>query len=286
MSRIQEACPLCGRLISKSNLSRHIQSHENGNFDKYAKKSYHLDHIDLICKFCKKEFKTKNSLVQHEIRCPKNINRINVLTTNFNYTERQAWNKGLTKDTDKRVNKYAETYKKNHQLGLHKDRSGVNNSSSRQDVKDKISKTCLEKSKDGTWHTSLAKRMHYEYKGNDLHGTWELAYAIYLDEHNIKWKRNKDKFQYVYQDKMHYYTPDFYLIDTNQYVEIKGYKNGKDYAKWKQFPEDKHLIVLQYEDLFSMGIFQIDIHEFKSQATKSMSIDETTNIKVVSDDNI
>ena len=104
--------------------------------------------------------------------------------------------------------------------------------------------------------------MHYNYKGNDLHGTWELRYAIYLDNNNIRWKRPKDRFLYNYKNKNHYYTPDFYLIDSNEYIEIKGYSNDKDYAKWKQFPKNKKLVILKYEDLLKLGVFDINIEKF------------------------
>ena len=57
---------------------------------------------EYICKYCGKVCKNKNSLVQHEIRCKENPNRKYCI----------AWNKGLTKQNDPRVAKYANTYKK------------------------------------------------------------------------------------------------------------------------------------------------------------------------------
>lgn len=107
---IKEICKYCGREISKQNMSKHVRSHENGNFDKYTSKTnYHLDHDDLFCKFCGKECKNRNSLVQHEIRCKKNSNKINTIIKGFNDKGniRFAWNKGLTKETDERVLKHS-----------------------------------------------------------------------------------------------------------------------------------------------------------------------------------
>lgn len=115
-----------------------------------------------------------------------------------------------------------------------------------------VSKTVKEKVANGTWHTSLAKNMHYEYKGEDLHGKWEFKYAIYLDENNIRWKRNKEKFKYVFENKQRYYTPDFYLSETDTYVEIKGYETDKDKAKWSCFP--KKLLIIKAVDLKKLGI--------------------------------
>ena len=49
--------------------------------------------INYICQYCGKECKNLNSLKQHELRCKQNPNRI----------INKAWNKGLCKNTDKRV---------------------------------------------------------------------------------------------------------------------------------------------------------------------------------------
>jgi hypothetical protein len=54
--------------------------------------------INYICKYCGKICKNNNSLAQHEIRCPKNNNRIPC----------PSWNKGKTKETDVRVRQQSE----------------------------------------------------------------------------------------------------------------------------------------------------------------------------------
>lgn len=117
MIRTKIKCELCGREISRSNYTKHLRSHENGNLDKISSQ-IHLDHDDLFCKYCGKEYKNKNSLVQHEIRCKKNPNKINTLIPGFNGKHGHvAWNKGLTKETDERVKKISETYRKNIESG-------------------------------------------------------------------------------------------------------------------------------------------------------------------------
>lgn len=113
MIRTKIKCELCGREISKSNFTRHLETHKNGNFDKWVNQA-HLDHDDLFCKYCGKEYKNKKSLVQHEIRCKENTDKINVIVEGFNKRGRVAWNKGLTKETDDRIKKLAYTRKKNY----------------------------------------------------------------------------------------------------------------------------------------------------------------------------
>lgn len=118
----------------------------------------------------------------------------------------------------------------------------------------KISETVNKKVKEGNWHTSLSRKMHINYNGFDLHGSWELAYAKYLDSNSIKWKRCKESFTYEFGGKSRKYTPDFYLIDSDEYVEIKGFKTEKDSAKWEQFPTHRKLIVLMSKNLKELKI--------------------------------
>lgn len=195
----------------------------------------------FICEFCSKECNGKVGLGRHRTVC--NLN------PNGKIPNRQgipAWNSGLRDDPRCKVNDgIAENLRnmtRNRSLEWHKENGK------------RISTTINQKVTDGTWHTSLAKRMHINYNGIDLHGSWEVAYAKFLDNNNIKWQRNKDSFTYTFQDKERKYTPDFYLIDDDVYIEIKGYKTEKDDAKWAQFPTHRKLIVLMQKDLVEMKV--------------------------------
>lgn len=253
MQRTKIKCPLCGQEISRSNYSKHQRRHENHpeTFDKERKVP---EHDGLLCQFCGKECKNKNSLVKHEIRCPNNPNRIPTTINMFNNFGRVAWNKGLTKYTDERVKKYGITISEGYSCGRIQKRFGKDNSSSRPEVRQKISNSCLERSKNGTWHFYPNKVTLIQYNGVLLHSSWEYKFAVYLDENNIEWVRCKESFEYVFDGGKHYYTPDFYLPKYNIYIEIKGYTTDKDLAKWSYFPSDKSLIVLKYDDLIKIGL--------------------------------
>jgi len=111
-------------------------------------------------------------------------------------------------------------------------------------TKNKISEAIKDKVKLGTWHYSFSKTRTFTYISKfagvvKLHGSWELKFAKYLDDNDIKWRRPAERFYYEY-DKLKggcgYYTPDFYLIDQDLWIEIKGYEHERDRAKWKFFP--------------------------------------------------
>ena len=241
-------CEICGETISKNNLKAHLRRHEN--HPETFKQVYKVDHEGLECKFCKKSCKSLNSLTQHEMRCKENPDKLQHSIQGFNNQGRPAWNKGLDMSTDDRVKKNSESIR--HFYTTHD--GWALGKSLTDEHRQKISDTCLRKSSEGTWHTSLAKDHHYSYRGNDLHCKWELEYAKYLDSQGVVWVRCKERFAYTYQDKEHYYTPDFYLPDEDVYVEVKGYRTGKDSAKWKQFPKNKKLRVLQYKELKQLGL--------------------------------
>jgi hypothetical protein len=71
-----------------------------------------------------------------------------------------------------------------------------------------------------------------------LDGTWEFKTAIYFDNNQINWKRNKKRFDYIDTNgKKRSYCPDFYLIDSDLFIEVKGYETQLDKIKWSQFTE-------------------------------------------------
>lgn len=71
-------------------------------------------------------------------------------------------------------------------------------------------------------------------------------FSLSLDN-NISIQRCKEKFQYTYQNKSHYYIPDF-VVD-GVYYEIKGLATAKDECKWRDFPQDKKLSIVDTEKI-------------------------------------
>lgn len=243
-------CEACGELISKSNFTKHQRRHLL-HPESFEIPKYRVQHDGLKCIYCFKECKNDNSLRNHERLCKNNPDRqISPFSKESNNYNHVAWSKGLTKATDARLAQKAERARLKYKISPAPNKGRPLS----EEHKKKISETILEKSRNGEWHVSLAKKMHISYKGVDLHGTWEQAYAMYLDDNNINWIRCKKRFTYYFEDKLHYYTPDFYLPESDTYIEIKGYATDKDRAKWEQFPKSENLNVLFGPDLLALGI--------------------------------
>jgi hypothetical protein len=167
---------------------------------------------------------------------------------------RIPWNKGLTAN-DSRVAKSRDTLKERFKSGdLISWQLGKTKLTDERVAKQatKIAETIKKKIANKNWHVSFSKRRTYERNGIKFHGTWELKYAIWLDEQGIKWIRNETTFPYTFNGKQHQYTPDFFLPDFNLYVEIKGYETEKDRQKWLAFPHT--LKILKGSHLKELGI--------------------------------
>lgn len=120
----------------------------------------------------------------------------------------------------------------------------------------KISETSKKNKKSGgfRYNSGKCKGIWYESKIAGkvfLRGSYEIFYAKYLDYNNIKWEQNLKPFNYIWNDNEHKYYPDFYLVESDEYIETKGYKTDKDLAKWKYFPHK--LTVLMLNDLKKLG---------------------------------
>lgn len=176
------------------------------------------------CQYCGKECHSKNSLLNHERLCKFNPNRVESNLKNLTHKGHKAWNKGLTVETDERVKKQVEKM--------------------------------VKRVENGELNFYKVKRYIYEYNGVKLDGSWELMFAIYLDEHNIVWERPRSVFTYFFNGKEHKYLPDFYLPNSDLYIEIKGQPCDKDYAKWEWLIEKhcKKLNVYIGNDLVELGL--------------------------------
>jgi len=72
-----------------------------------------------------------------------------------------------------------------------------------------------------------------KYKNTRMRSSWEIKYAKYLDNQKVKWFYEPKAFDLGNTT----YTPDFYLPETNEYIEIKGYWRDDAKIKFELFKQ-------------------------------------------------
>jgi hypothetical protein len=227
----------------------------------------------MNCQYCEKECKNKNSLAQHEIRCKFNSNKIEVKSNFILYNEK-------VKSGEIKV-EYTNHFTKAEKLGLEKPKMSV-------ETKEKISK----KSKGYIW-TKERRKQHSEimietairypdsYSCNNVcgrtklydtidslgrktkvNGGWERTLSEYLTENNINWTNKIDEeFYYEWAGKIRRYYPDFYLLDYDFYIEVKGYERDRDLEKWKCKVGEK-LLVIKANEIKQIRKSEYDIFKY------------------------
>jgi hypothetical protein len=133
----------------------------------------------------------------------------------------RRWSKGLTKETDERIKKQSETYRKNFNDG--KIKPSFLNKTHSVKTRDVISKKRIEFLENTNKHCNW-----YTVDGIKVQGTLEKKFAEFLVSNDIRFERKRLKYQ-----KCRRYTPDFYIQKFDIYVEVKGFLFEKDKAKLK-----------------------------------------------------
>lgn len=230
---------------SSSSISNHYKySHPKNNpidliCDKCNKQCLSLSGLNYHKKSCdgKKEkdiyicpkcgFEIKSSREKHLNYCKGNGPRSKKVK------RKEVWNKGLTKETDERVRKIGQSIKERYSNGLTPKHS--------KETKELLSKILYERYSNG-WESKAGRCKKYDYESIiagkiKVDGRWEYVVAEYLDTLNVKWIRNKKRFKYFNKIKNKYstYCPDFYLVDLDTYIEVKGYITELDQCKWDHF---------------------------------------------------
>ena len=98
------------------------------------------------------------------------------------------------------------------------------------------SNDCWRKVSGGFREGSVKNHKHGWYEGFHYDSSWELIWIKWAITNNVKFERNKTGFPYIFKGEQHLYYPDFYLPDTDEYVEIKGIVDDLWEAKKTAFP--------------------------------------------------
>lgn len=74
----------------------------------------------------------------------------------------------------------------------------------------------------------------------------EIAIASELDIKSVEYEFEKTKLSYVKPQKIHTYTPDFYLKKQNIFIETKGYFTTQDRQKMRLIKEQHPNIDIRF----------------------------------------
>lgn len=203
----------------------------------------------MICKYCGRICKNKNSLVQHEIRCKLHENRIIC---------------GNPKNPGNKGHKGGNKYTKAKQLGLdppkmsnetknkiscvihlvnNKYWSNKDNHIKRSKIMKDVVRRCPNSYSSSNVNGRIKKVLYNDIL---LDSSWEYLVAKTLDNFKIKWIRPNNGFNYYWNNSVHLYYPDFYLPNYNLYIEVKGYERERDKEKYKVID---NLIVLKLKEI-------------------------------------
>lgn len=90
-----------------------------------------------------------------------------------------------------------------------------------------------------------------------MRSSWEVLYAVYLDCKGVDWKYEKTSFRLHIRTRTFTYTPDFYLPDTDEYIEVKGYFSPDAKSKMKLFKR-------QHPEVKVSMVFSSEIEEIRA----------------------
>jgi hypothetical protein len=77
------------------------------------------------------------------------------------------------------------------------------------------------------------RRFHSEKLNMDFRSNWEVELAELMDEMGIKFLYEPERFYFRAESES--YLPDFYLIDYNCFIEVKGYFDKRSQKRVKLF---------------------------------------------------
>lgn len=185
--------------------------------------------------------------------------RIQNLQLDVSHFPGRGWSRGLTAEQHPSIASSASktsiklTGRKGRKLSL--------------ETRQKISRSATERSfRNGHIRTQwFSVFNHFTNSEVKVQGTWEKRYADWLNENGILWERPSKTFSWrsSIDDIEHQYHPDFYLIESSTYVEIKGFmwkdmkRKVDDQLKLKLVQEqnpDLQLCILMKNDLTQLGI--------------------------------
>lgn len=203
--------------------------------------------MEYICKFCGKLCLNNNSLAQHQIRCNKNPDKIRTKHSDDTIKKLSTI---MSKVCNNSNRIYTDEKRKNMSNWSKNFNSTYWTDENREKHSQRMKKVVEDNPESYSTNNVSGRVKLYEYNGIKLKGTWEVKIVTLLDKFNIKWTNNIKPFPYYWNNSWHLYFPDFYLIDYDLFIEVKGYQRDRDIEKWKVLD---NLLVIKKKEIYSFS---------------------------------
>ena len=186
----------------------------------------------MQCVFCNKEAKSKQSKIQHELRCKHNPAGPAVKPSYG-----MLGKKGRNQYTNATVTEISnETRKK-----MSESHKGYKWSDERRLQHSNTMKRAVLDNPESYSSSNRGRTKQVTIDGIKLQGKWEVDFYNWAKAQGLQPQRPTSGFPYTWNGERTYF-PDFYIPDLCLYVEVKGYETDRDRAKWSYFPEKLRII--------------------------------------------
>lgn len=249
----------CGKEFAKKNsLKSHARFCSKYKKIEKEKSVYKINDLTYRCE-CGKTFEKSQSLNSHFGYCETHRMGKPIKKRGQKKGHMNGWEKFSGEDILKIRRKSGETFSSRIKSGeiTHSFLGKKHTKESKQKMSNKANEN----------NNGFVKCKYYEVycpylqKYTKVQGSYEKKYSEYLNLNGIKWERDKkNNLRYILheEDYTHTYYPDFYLPDTDEYIEIKGFwwKSKDDRVNDKRKMEavircnpDKKIKIMESKDL-------------------------------------
>ena len=159
-----------------------------------------------------------------------------------------GWNKGLNKETSEGVMKMAKT--------LSEKLKGTKKSPLTVEQKKNLSLKRIKFLEENPDCNIKWYEVHNGKRLVKVQGKWEKDVADWLNKQNVKWERNR-----ICYDGAHHYIPDFWLIEHDFYIEVKGWLRDRDIKKMKRVIELTGIEIRLLDKTLYEKLNSINIHD-------------------------
>jgi hypothetical protein len=245
-------CKFCGEVIKilpnqKVSDVRKKEFCNRNCFGNYNK-SFHSNN----CIYCGKDFRTRVRNNAHQALCKNNPNKIKAHHLCWSDERRKKHSIIMKEKNTNAIRIYTEVERNNRRICTIKHNAVYWTPEHKQAQSKKMCQIVAQHPESYSSKNVCGRTKGIPFVdsyGNHviLNGKWELYVAEYLNDNNIKWTKKIDAFPYFWNDCWHLYFPDFLLIDSGKYIEVKGFERDRDRCKWQYFPHT--LVILKQKEI-------------------------------------